>query len=200
MEKQDILTQFGLSKEESAIYVAALELGESLPSHLAQKASIKRPMLYKIMPELFSKGLLSQTVKGKRRYIVAEEPHLLLEKKQAELKMLEEKNIFWEKDIPIYIKHGIYCKKILVEKEIGENKVLRSIYICKQFKINFSENNRRKYSCGKYFSPFFSASFHIFKRCGSIMRTLSSSGKNVSVILRKPASRNSASCFGVSSV
>jgi len=90
MEKQEILSQFGLSKEESAIYMAALELGESLPKHLAEKAGIKRPMLYKIMPELFSKGLLSQTMKGKRRYIVAEEPQVLVEKKQAELKMLEE--------------------------------------------------------------------------------------------------------------
>lgn len=91
MEKQELLSQFGLSKEESSIYMAALELGESLPSHLAEKAGVKRPMLYKLMPELFAKGLLTQTVKGKRRYIVAEEPQLLLEKKQADLKMLEEK-------------------------------------------------------------------------------------------------------------
>lgn len=91
MEKQELLSQFGLSKEESSIYIAALELGESLPSHLAEKAGVKRPMLYKLMPSLFSKGLLTQTVKGKRRYIIAEEPQLLMEKKQAELKMLEEK-------------------------------------------------------------------------------------------------------------
>jgi tRNA(His) guanylyltransferase len=57
------------------------------------------------------------------------------------IKMLEEKNIFWQTDVPIFIKHGIYCKKILVEKDIGENKVLRSEYICKQFKINFSDDN-----------------------------------------------------------
>lgn len=57
------------------------------------------------------------------------------------IKMLEEKNVFWQNDVPMFIKHGIYCKKILVEKEIGENKVLRSEYICKQFKINFSDDN-----------------------------------------------------------
>lgn len=91
MEKQHILSQFGLSKEESAIYIAALELGESLPKHLAERAGVKRPMLYKILPDLFSKGLLSQTIKGKRRYLVAEEPQSLVDKKQEELKMLEEK-------------------------------------------------------------------------------------------------------------
>jgi tRNA(His) guanylyltransferase len=57
------------------------------------------------------------------------------------IKLLEEKNIFWSKDIPLFIKHGIYCKKILVEKEIGENKVLRSEFVCKQLKINFSHDN-----------------------------------------------------------
>ncbi len=90
MEKRHLLLQFGLSKEESAIYIAALELGESLPSHLAEKAEVKRPMLYKILPGLFSKGLLSQTIKGKRRYIIAEEPQVLIDKKQSELAMLEE--------------------------------------------------------------------------------------------------------------
>lgn len=57
------------------------------------------------------------------------------------IKMLEEKNVFWNTNIPMFIKHGIYCKKILVEKEIGGNKVLRSEYICKQLKINFSDDN-----------------------------------------------------------
>jgi len=91
MENHKLLAQFGLSGAESSIYLAALELGESLPKHLAEKASVKRPTLYKLLPDLFSKGLLTQTIKGKRRYIVAEDPQLLIEKKQSELKMLEEK-------------------------------------------------------------------------------------------------------------
>lgn len=91
MNNQELLTQFGLSEAESAVYLAALELGASLPMHLSEKANIKRPTLYKILPGLFLKGLLSQTVKGKRKYIVAEDPEALLEKKQYEIKMLEEK-------------------------------------------------------------------------------------------------------------
>jgi HTH-type transcriptional regulator, sugar sensing transcriptional regulator len=90
IEKQ-FLANFGLNETESAIYLAALELGESLPKHLAEKAGVKRPTLYKVLPELFEKGLLSQTVKGKRRYLVAEDPEVLVEKKHSELKLLEEK-------------------------------------------------------------------------------------------------------------
>lgn len=69
-------------------------------------------------------------------------PKKIMNKNSSQMiKMLEEKNIFWNTNIPMFIKHGIYCKKILVEKEIGENKVLRSDYICKQLKINFSDDN-----------------------------------------------------------
>jgi HTH-type transcriptional regulator, sugar sensing transcriptional regulator len=91
MIDKQILANFGLSETESAIYLAALELGESLPKHLAEKAGITRPLLYKHMPSLFEKGLLSQTMKGKRRYLVAEDPETLVEKKHEELEMLEEK-------------------------------------------------------------------------------------------------------------
>jgi sugar-specific transcriptional regulator TrmB len=91
MIDRQFLANFGLNEMESAVYLAALELGESLPKHLAEKAEVKRPMLYKLLPGLFEKGLLSQTVKGKRRYLVAEDPEVLVEKKQSELKLLEEK-------------------------------------------------------------------------------------------------------------
>lgn len=54
--------------------------------------------------------------------------------------MLSEIGINWN-NIPTFLKHGIYCKKILIEKEIGENKVFRGEYVFKQFKINFSQDN-----------------------------------------------------------
>lgn len=86
----ETLHNLGLSKDESAIYLAALELGESLPAHLAEKSGVTRPLLYKLLPGLFEKGILSQTVKGKRRYLNAEDPEKLFEQKRSELKILEE--------------------------------------------------------------------------------------------------------------
>lgn len=90
MEHREVLASLGLSDMESAIYLAALELGESLPKHLAEKAGIKRPMLYKLLPDLLDKGLLTQSMQGKRRTLVAEDPEVLVEKKRAELATLEE--------------------------------------------------------------------------------------------------------------
>ena len=91
MERKELLADLGLSETESAIYLAALELGEGLPKHLSLKAGIKRPLLYKLLPDLLNKGLLSETIRGKRRLLVAEDPEVLVEKKQAELRLLEER-------------------------------------------------------------------------------------------------------------
>jgi len=54
--------------------------------------------------------------------------------------LLSEKGINWD-DVPLYLKHGIYCKKILVEKKIGNESIIRSQYMFKMFKICFSDEN-----------------------------------------------------------
>lgn len=88
--ENDALKGLGLSDSEAKIYMAALAAGESLSKHLAEKAGVKRPMLYKLLPELVSKGLLTETRKGKRRYLVAEDPEVYLDKKRAELALAEQ--------------------------------------------------------------------------------------------------------------
>lgn len=85
----DLLQSLGLSSQETKVYLAALELGRSLPKHLAEKANIKRPTLYKLLPELLEKGFLSETIIGKRRYLIAEDPQVFLDKKQSEIGQLE---------------------------------------------------------------------------------------------------------------
>lgn len=91
MDYHEIFLNLGLSEAEAAIYLAALESGASLPKHLAEKAGIKRPLLYKLLPSLLDQGLLSETIRGKRRLLVAEDPESLLDKKRSELQLLEEK-------------------------------------------------------------------------------------------------------------
>lgn len=91
MQYNDILADLGLSEAEAAIYLAALELGESLPKHLAENAGVKRPLLYKLLPALLDKGLLSETIHGKRRFLVAQDPEFLVEQKRSELRLMEEK-------------------------------------------------------------------------------------------------------------
>lgn len=86
---EELLGNLGLSKTEADIYKAALELGKALPKHLAEKAKVKRPMLYKLLPELLKKGLLTETVVGKRRFLVAEDPQAFLDQKQSDLEQIQ---------------------------------------------------------------------------------------------------------------
>ena len=71
--------------------------------------------------------------------------HETLHKKTTaeKIEMLRSKNIIWE-SLPTFIKYGLYCKKILYETDVinpnGE-KVSRSRYEFKNFKISFSEEN-----------------------------------------------------------
>lgn len=79
----------GLSAAEADIYTAALELGQSLPAELARRAGVKRPTLYKLLPALKARGLISETVEGRRKLLVAEDPQQYLENKQKELETFE---------------------------------------------------------------------------------------------------------------
>jgi sugar-specific transcriptional regulator TrmB len=90
MRLEQILENLGLSEAEAIVYRAALELGQALPKHVAEKAGVKRPTLYKLLPGLLEKGLLSETVAGKRRLLVAEDPAVYFEQKQAELEQMEQ--------------------------------------------------------------------------------------------------------------
>jgi len=75
--KNKILEQIGLSKNESAIYLALLDLGPSGISKISEKTAIHRPLIYKALPELLEKKLVSQTQKGKSVLYVAEPPNRL---------------------------------------------------------------------------------------------------------------------------
>lgn len=55
--------------------------------------------------------------------------------------MKDEKNLDWDSQVPTFIKHGVYCKKNMVYKEINGQTVLRSDYVLKELKINFSQDN-----------------------------------------------------------
>ncbi len=86
---KELLENLGLTKIESQIYLASIELGESLHKQLAEKAGIKRPTLYENLPTLFKKGLISKTVKGKRILLVAEDPQKFYEAKKSQLEIFQ---------------------------------------------------------------------------------------------------------------
>jgi sugar-specific transcriptional regulator TrmB len=98
MEEQTLIShieELGLSNKEARIYVSLLTLGPSPVQRIADQSGIKRVTTYVILESLVGLGLVSQSVKGKKTYFIAEDPtnlRRLLEKREHELK--EQKHNF----------------------------------------------------------------------------------------------------------
>ncbi|WKZ31302.1 MAG: helix-turn-helix domain-containing protein [Candidatus Dojkabacteria bacterium] len=87
MEKAvtDFLGKLGISDTEAQLYVDLLELGPSSIAELTRKSTIPRTTVRENVERLIQKGLVSQTFKGARKKLVAEEPNkaklLLMDRK-----------------------------------------------------------------------------------------------------------------------
>ncbi len=88
------LKQFGLTDKEAQVYVAALELGDATVQGLARKSKMKRTSIYSVLESLKDKGLISSSVRKKRRYYHGSDPRDLLvkmeERKHAVRAMIPE--------------------------------------------------------------------------------------------------------------
>ncbi|MFA5828940.1 MAG: helix-turn-helix domain-containing protein [Candidatus Gracilibacteria bacterium] len=86
------LKQFGCNQTEASIYVECLELGTTTVMEVSAKLNLNRITCHSAVKELLKKGLLFETLKGKRRLIAAEDPDILkrlLQTKYNELKLME---------------------------------------------------------------------------------------------------------------
>ena len=85
MEIKQVLEQFGLDGKKADVYLAALELGSTTVIEIAKKAGVKRTTCYDILMDLIKEGLVSETIKGKKRFFIGENP----EKIQKDLQRKE---------------------------------------------------------------------------------------------------------------
>jgi predicted DNA-binding transcriptional regulator len=82
------LEQVGLSRKEVKVYLALLELGTGNMVDLSKKSGIKRTTVYEVVDTLINKGLISQTIIGKRKKFTAEPPEKFFQTKRTELETL----------------------------------------------------------------------------------------------------------------
>jgi len=75
--KTAILEKIGLSKYEAEIYISLLKHGSSRISTIFKNTKIHRPIIYKELPGLKEKGLVTEVNKGKQTYYSAESPEKL---------------------------------------------------------------------------------------------------------------------------
>ena len=85
---QKELLASGLNENESAIYLSALELGETTVSRLAKKAGVKRTTTYLVLESLKEKGLISSLKKESASVFFAEDPkklHVIMEERKEKI-------------------------------------------------------------------------------------------------------------------
>ncbi len=90
---EDKLRQIGLNEKESKVYLALLELEDSLVSEIFKKTKINRSLLYSILEGLSEKGMVTYIIKNNVRYYRAAEP-------QKIFSMLKEKEKIFESILP----------------------------------------------------------------------------------------------------
>lgn len=77
MDYEQTLLALGLSKNEIAAYISLLELGPTSPTSIEKHARMHRPLVYKALASLQTKGLVTASPKGARRIYVPESPDKL---------------------------------------------------------------------------------------------------------------------------
>lgn len=77
MEIEVILEKIGLQRKEIIIYLGLLEHGHSTVADIARYTNLYRPYVYKTLPTLLDKGLVSKGPFGKRTMYMAESPEKL---------------------------------------------------------------------------------------------------------------------------
>ena len=89
----EVLEEFGLTKNESKVYLELLSSGKSLAGTLAEKTDIHRRNVYDTLKRLIEKGFVTHHKKGKKEYYLASSPEKIKE-------MLKEKMDIANKFLP----------------------------------------------------------------------------------------------------
>lgn len=90
---QHYLFTMGITDEEGQVYINALETGASTVLEYAQNTAIPRTTVYLLVESLINKGLLTETIEGKRKKYVPASPQELIslaKEKEMQFKMTAE--------------------------------------------------------------------------------------------------------------
>jgi sugar-specific transcriptional regulator TrmB len=90
MDMESKLARIGISGTLFKLYAAAIELGEAPISEVAARAGLVRTTAYDALSRLEQEGLVVLENRGSKRYVVAEDPTVLLERLEARRQMLGE--------------------------------------------------------------------------------------------------------------
>lgn len=128
MINTSILEDIGLTKNETKLYVALLELGSAPAGDIIKKTGMHRAVVYDLIDLLTEKGLISYVIKANRKYFEAHDPDRLIEYIELQKQELAEK----EKQLKQILPELQQKRKLTKEKQEGTlykgRKGLKSVY------------------------------------------------------------------------
>lgn len=96
MNIEEILKNLGFKDKKAQVYRACLELGQANAQEIAKKADVERTSVYVLLDSLIEDGLISSSIKKKRRVFISENPSNLLD-------LLKGKAELFEKTMPLFL-------------------------------------------------------------------------------------------------
>lgn len=88
---EDLLKKLGFSDKEIQVYLMVLRSGKITPADIARATHINRSTVYSVAKDLIKRGVISEDLGSKHRYLVAISPIVLEQLAQKEEKKLNEK-------------------------------------------------------------------------------------------------------------
>lgn len=126
--EEEILEEFGFSKNEAKVYLALLYLGSSTAGDISKKSKVHRTNVYDALERMIEKGLVAFVDKEKTKYFEATDPENLL-------------NILKEKELRLqHIMPQLVLSRKLAEKK-GKVCIYEGISAVKAILNNFLLKN-----------------------------------------------------------
>lgn len=115
---QELMEKAGLSKGESKVYLALIEIGISTIGPIVTKSGVSSSKVYKILDKLSKKGLVSSIVKEKTKHFKIENPNHLLEFLENKEKEIQSIKLEIDKNLP----------QLMEKIKLAENKSACTVY------------------------------------------------------------------------
>lgn len=86
----DIFREYGFSDKQTAVYLAALELGEASIGRLAERSHLKRTTVYSVLDEMKQNGFVSFSKRRGVIYVSALPPRVLVDRCKRASRLVED--------------------------------------------------------------------------------------------------------------
>ena len=189
---QEKLQELGLTKGESKVYEALLNLGPSTVGPIVKKAEVAYSNIYEILNRLLDKGLVSFIVKEKTKYFQAEDLDRIKDYISKQEEEIKKKKLTFENLQPKLERlKGFNKKTEEAEVFIGE-KGLMTAYEKLMKGSNKKDQGYFFYVYNKEYyekaERFYVKSWHMIKRYGNKWKGLSHVGlKKTKIVKRYPS-------------